>query len=528
MLSNQYKKPEHHTAFIDARTGESLSLYGLRRMTGTLHAGLLRYGLKKGDAVCTYIPNNIYMAPIYMGTMSAGIAISPANTSYVSSELQRQLKISNSKVLIAHPSNLDIALDAAAAVGLPRACVFSIVRDPKQRVPLWSDVFIDYSQPALDPIPMTHQESVNTTAYLCFSSGTTGKSKGVITSHYNVISMVMETNNFAGIFQMDPPPNKVMAAVIPLYHFSGVHRFMNTGIPQGATTVIVEKYSIRTLCETIQRFKVTDFSSAPPIVIHLVNRPECDEYDLSSLQAIGCGSAPLSAAIIERFKEKYKIPLTQGYGLTEMSPVITYQLPEWARPDSVGRVAPFMKAKVVDPSTGREQGVNEPGELCVKGPNVTQGYKDDPEATANTIDKDGWFHTGDIVRIDQKGDVYVVDRIKELIKYKGFQVAPVELESVLLQSPHVADAGVIGIYDEAQGTEIPLAYVVTHQHIKQDNKSELETTICDWVNARVANHKRLRGGVRIIDAIPKNGAGKIMRKEMKAIYENQQKRKSKL
>lgn len=224
--------------------------------------------------------------------------------------------------------------------------------------------------------------------------------------------------------------------------------------------------------------------------------------------------------------------------------MITYQLPEWARPDSVGRLAPFMKAKVVDPSSGRgkkwikkdekdadmstELGVNEAGELCVKGPNVTQGYKDNPEATANTIDKDGWFHTGDIVRIDEEGNFYVVDRIKELIKYKGFQVAPVELEAVLLQCPHVADAGVIGIYDEAQGTEIPLAFVVIHQHLQQKNKTELETTIRDWVNARVANHKRLRGGVRIIDAIPKNGAGKILRKDMKAIYENQQKRMSKL
>lgn len=227
--------------------------------------------------------------------------------------------------------------------------------------------------------------------------------------------------------------------------------------------------------------------------------------------------------------------------------VITYQLPEWARPDSVGRLAPFMKAKIVDPSSGRgnqakkekqkkgeemltsqtELGVNEPGELCVKGPNVTQGYKDNPEATANTIDKDGWFHTGDIVRVDEEGNYYVVDRIKELIKYKGFQVAPVELEAVLLQCPHVADAGVIGVYDETQGTEIPLAFVVTHQHLMQ-NKAELETTIRDWVDARVANHKRLRGGVRIIDAIPKNGAGKILRKDMKAIYENQQKRLSKL
>ncbi|KAI7857863.1 hypothetical protein BDC45DRAFT_565768 [Circinella umbellata] len=521
MLSNPMGRAEHEPLFIDAHTGESITLFHLRRMVGSIHFGLKKFGLEKGDTVCFYSPNNINMAPIYTGVMSAGMTISPANTSYVTSELQRQLEVSEAKILISHPNNLDTAFEAAAAAGLPRSSIFSVIHDPKKRVPIWSDILIDYDEPELSPIKLTHDESVNTTAYLCFSSGTTGKSKGVMTSHYNCIAMVQESNVFSGVFA-DPSVKKIIAGVIPLYHFSGIHRVFNVGIAQGATTIIVEKYSVTTVCEVIQRFKVTDLPSAPPIIIHLVNNPKVDKYNLSSLKTLTCGSAPIAPSVVTRFHEKFNhATLLQGYGMTEVSPAITYQLPSFARPDSVGRLVPMMKAKIVD-ENGNELGNNEAGELLVKGPNVMLGYKGDIKSTANAIDKDNWLHTGDILKRDEEGNYYIVDRIKELIKYKGFQVAPVELESVLMQCPYVADAGVIGVYDEAQGTEIPLAFVVLTESYKSQSRS-LPEKINTWVDKRVANHKRLRGGVRIIDEIPKNPAGKILRKNMKIIYEKQQK-----
>ncbi|KAI8141383.1 hypothetical protein BJV82DRAFT_618984 [Fennellomyces sp. T-0311] len=525
MLSNQAARPEYHPLFIDGKTGESITLYHFRRLVGLLHAGLKRFGLKKGDTVCFYAPNIIQMGPIYAGTMSAGITISPANNAYVSGELQRQLEVSEAKILIAHPNNLDTALEAAAAVGLPLSSVFSVIPDPMKRVPLWSDVLVDYDQPALPPIKMTHEESVNTVAYLCFSSGTTGKSKGVMTSHYNCIAMVMESSKYAGIFA-DPSSHKIILGMIPLYHFSGIHRVFNIGIAQGSTAVLVQKYSVDTMCEAIQRYRVTDFPTAPPIIIHLVNNPKVDKYDLSSLKVLTVGSAPIAPSVVSRFVEKFKAPLLQGYGMTEVSPVITYQLPDFAKPDSIGRLAPLLKAKIID-MDGNILGVDQPGELCVKGPNVMLGYKGNSEATAGAIDKDGWLHTGDIVKVDKEGNYYIVDRIKELIKYKGFQVAPVELESVLMQCPYVADAGVIGIYDETQGTEIPLAYVTLPDNLKSQAR-ELEPKIQAWVNERVANHKRLRGGVRVIEEIPKNPAGKILRRDMKAIFDQQEKQKQKV
>ncbi|KAI8141384.1 hypothetical protein BJV82DRAFT_580395 [Fennellomyces sp. T-0311] len=518
-FSNPLGRPETHPLQVDAETGETITLNHLRHLVGAFHAGLRRFGLNKGDTVCFYSPNNINMAPIYMGTMAAGITISPANTSYVSGELQRQLNVSGAKILIAHPKNLDTALDAAAAVGMPRSHVFSVIRDPQQRVPYYRDVFIDFSQPELPPIKMTHEESVNTVGYLCFSSGTTGKSKGVMTSHYNVISMVLETHNYAGIFA-DPTVKRTVLGIIPLYHFSGIHSVFNVGIATGATVVFVEKYSVPTMCKAIETFKITDIPGAPPILIHLINRTEVSKYDLSSLERIGTGSAPIAPSVVTRVKERFNVYVGQGYGMTEVSPVITYQSPDWARPDSIGRVIPCMQSKIID-SDGKELGINEPGELCVRGPNVMLGYKGDPEATANAIDKDNWLHTGDIVRKDEEGNLYIVDRIKELIKYKGFQVAPVELESVLLQCPYVADAGVIGVEDESQGTEVPLAFVTLPDNLKNE-ASTLPAKIRDWVNERVANHKRLRGGVRVIDEIPKSAAGKIQRRDMKEIYKRQQ------
>ncbi|KAI7848136.1 hypothetical protein BDC45DRAFT_524106 [Circinella umbellata] len=525
MLSNPMGRPEQHPLYVDALTGESITLFRFRQLVGLLHAGLKRFGLKQGDSICFYSPNNIYMGPFYAGVMSAGMAISPANTAYVLEEFEHQLQISEAKMLIAHPNNLETALKAADNVGLPRSSIFSIIPDSQNRVPLWSDVLIDYNEPPLPPVKMTHEESVNTVAYLCFSSGTTGKSKGVMTSHYNCIAMVMETHNYSGIFN-DPSVQKIVLAVIPLFHFSGIHRVFNMGIPQGNTHILMEKYTVSQMCEAIQRFKVTDFPTAPPIIIHLVNNPIVDKYDLSSLRALTVGSAPIATDIMIRFQKKYKhTVLFNSYGMTEASPVITYNKPEWAIPGSIGRMIPAMRSKLVDLDGNEVTEVNKPGELWVQGPNIMLGYKGNPEATAGAITKDNWLLTGDVVTKDENGNLYIVDRIKELIKYKGFQVAPVELESVLLQCSYVADAGVVGIYDDVQGTEIPLAYVV----LRQEYQSHADTVcpkIQAWVNERVANHKRLRGGVRAIDAIPKNPSGKILRRKMKEIYKYQEQQAS--
>ncbi|KAI7857859.1 hypothetical protein BDC45DRAFT_602946 [Circinella umbellata] len=217
--------------------------------------------------------------------------------------------------------------------------------------------------------------------------------------------------------------------------------------------------------------------------------------------------------------------------MSEASPVITHQLPEWARPDTIGRVVPFMKYKIVNPIDGKEVAIGQAGELYLKGPNIMIGYKGNPEATAETIDRDGYLHSGDIVKADKDGNIFLVDRIKELIKYKGFQVAPADLESVLHDCPYVADAAVVGINDNKRNTEVPLALVVLPSGAdKNDNEvvRSMSSKILAWVNERVANHKQLRGGVLVIDKIPRNAAGKLLRREAKVLYNKQQKQASKL
>ncbi|KAI9264244.1 hypothetical protein BDA99DRAFT_604665 [Phascolomyces articulosus] len=473
MLSNPMGRPESKPLFVNATTGEAITLNNLRHMVGAIHAGLRRLGLKYGDTVCVNSPNNINMGPIYLAAMAGGMTISPANTSYVSSELQRQLQVSEAKVLIAHPINLNIAMDAAVSVGMPRSRVFSIIPDPKWRVPHYRDILLNYAQPELPPVNMTHDQSVNTVAYLCFSSGTTGKKLHAYTdvinnhlySHYNVISATVGMDEVIGLFD-NPAEDPTALAVIPLIHFSGICSFFNLAIPTATTSIFLEKYSVAAMCEAIQTFKVSDLPAAPPILIHLANRPEC--------------------------AEKSNAVVANGYGMTETSPVITVQAAGPLKPGSIGRVIPIMKYKVIN-SDGREVGLGQPGELCVCGPNVMLGYKDDPEATANAIDKDNWLHT-----------------------------APVELEAVLIQCPFVTDAGVIGVKDELQGTEVPLAYVTLLEKLK-GQEDVLASKIQEWVDKRVANHKRLRGGVRVIDEIPKSAAGKILRKNIKDIY-NQQKK----
>ncbi|KAI9264249.1 hypothetical protein BDA99DRAFT_559531 [Phascolomyces articulosus] len=501
MLGNTMGRPEHHPMFIDADTGESVTLYRFRLLIHHLHAGLKRFGLQRGDTVCIYTPNNIYMAPIYFGVMSAGMAISPANSSYVAHELQHQLNVGEAKMLIAHPSTLDRALEAAAAIGLPRSSVFSIVRDPQQRVPCWLETLIDFTQPSLPPIRLTHEESVNTVAYLCFSGGTTGR---------------------------NPSIKKMILGALPLYHFGGIHRAFTLGIPSGSTTVIMEKYTVKGACEAIQRFKVTDFQTAPPIIIQFLNNPIVNSYDLSSLRALNVGAAPIAANHVTQFEKKFQgATLLNTYGMSEASPGITYQQPEWARPDTIGRIAPFMKYKIINPKDGNEVKLGETGELCLKGPNVMLGYKGNPEATAEAIDTEGWLHSGDICKEDKDGNIFLVDRIKELIKYKGFQVAPADLESVIFDCPYVADNVVIGIHDKQQDTEIPLAFVVLDPKVVTLNEQkDIQLKIQAWVNERVANHKRLRGGVVVIDKIPRNAAGKLLRREAKEIYNKQQQQRS--
>jgi acyl-CoA synthetase (AMP-forming)/AMP-acid ligase II len=297
----------------------------------------------------------------------------------------------------------------------------------------------------------------------------------------------------------------VLLCVLPLFHIYGLVVVLNMGLHMGATIVMMPRFDLEQFLSLIQKYRVTLSHIVPPIVLQLAQNPVIDKYDLSSLKMIFSGAAPLGVDLSRECMKRVGCGIRQGYGMTETSPV-THSSPP--HPDdmklgAVGPAAPNTECKLIDPATGAELGANQEGELWVRGPQVMTGYLNNPEATAGTLDSDGWLHTGDIGYADEDGHFFIVDRMKELIKYKGFQVAPAELEAVLLSHPNIADAAVIPCADDEAG-EVPKAFVVLRGEVPA-------AEIMDFVAARLAPHKKIRF-VEFIAQIPRSASGKILRR----------------
>ena len=289
------------------------------------------------------------------------------------------------------------------------------------------------------------------------------------------------------------------------------------------------KFEIEKFCSIIQNHKITFAYVVPPVVLLLGKHPIVDKYDLSSLRMLNSGAAPLTQELVEAVYKRLKVPIKQGYGLSETSPTThTQPWEQWNKTiGSVGTLLPNQTAKYMSPEE-EELPIGETGELWIKGPNIFKGYHNNPEGTKNTLTPDGYFKTGDVGHQDKDGNFYITDRVKELIKYKGFQVPPAELEGLLLSHPMVNDVAVVGIYNKDQATEVPRAYIVPAPGVEGSPKSAQE--IMQWLQAKVASHKRLRGGVRFVDEIPKSASGKILRRLLKirAQQEEEQAVKAKL
>lgn len=274
------------------------------------------------------------------------------------------------------------------------------------------------------------------------------------------------------------------------------------------------RFNLDDFCKFIQELKITFLYVVPPVVVLLAKHPSVSNYDLSTVRMMNSGAAPLTKELVDGVYNRLKIPIKQGYGLSETSPTTHTQPWEtWnTHIGSVGTLLPYQEAKYMSPEE-KELQPGEVGELWIKGPNVFKGYLNNPEGTANALTPDGYFKTGDVGYQDANGNFYITDRIKELIKYKGFQVAPAELEGILLSHPSINDVAVIGIYDKEEATELPRAYVVPKEGLGRSEADAKE--IVDWLGKKVAGHKRLRGGVRWIDEIPKSVSGKILRRVLK-------------
>ena len=353
------------------------------------------------------------------------------------------------------------------------------------------------------PAPHVDIDPAQDLVVLPYSSGTTGFPKGVMLTHRNLVANLIQTSHLQRVAGQDR-----IIAVLPFFHIYGMTVVLSLGLWRGATLISSPKFELEPFLGLLQAHRVTRAFVVPPLVLALAREPVVDRYDLSSLHAIFCGAAPLDAALQTACARRLGCEVKQGYGLTEASPVTHATADERGatRPGTVGQLVPSTECRIVDPESGEDRGPYQDGEILIRGPQVMKGYLNNPEATAATIDAGGWLHTGDIGRAEEDGYFTIVDRLKELIKYKGFQVPPAELEAVLRTHPAVGDAAVIPIPDPECG-EVPKAFVVLKGQVSCD-------ALMAYVAERVAPYKKIRA-VEVIDAIPKSPSGKILRRVLK-------------
>ncbi|HET6670993.1 MAG TPA: 4-coumarate--CoA ligase family protein [Pyrinomonadaceae bacterium] len=479
-------------AIIEGPTGRTITYAQLAPLIRRLAAGLADLGLQKGDVLAIYSPNLPEFALTFHAVASLGGVVTMVPPLFTDDEIKTQLRDSAAKFLVTVPALIDKARDAASAANIEKIIVLGD-SGSDDLIPFAS--LLDHNAEPPASLINPREDLVA----LPYSSGTTGFPKGVMLTHRNLVAMLCQLQANDALTEDD-----TMICVVPMYHLYGLHVVMNLALSQGATVVTLPRYDLKQFLEVLEKYEVTIAPLVPPLVLALSRAPEVANYDLSNLRLIHCGAASLSSNVAEDCVERLGCQIKYGYGLTEVSPLSHASLPlKGDKPGSVGYCLPNTECKIVDPETNAELPANAEGEIWIRGPQVMKGYLGNPQATEEMIDKEGWLRSGDVGYADEQGRLFVVDRLKELIKYKGRQVAPAELEAVLLSHPAVVDAGVIPSPDEEAG-EVPKAFVVLK------GKASAEE-LMDFVAQRVAPHKRIRL-LEFVKEIPKSPAGKILRR----------------
>ncbi|MDG4859259.1 AMP-binding protein [Streptomyces sp. T-3] len=488
-------------ALIDGVEGATLTYAQLDGAHRRLAAALAEAGVAKGDVIALHSPNTVAWPTAFYAAARAGASVTTVHPLYTPEEFATQLRDADASWIITVSPLAATARAAAELAGGIREIFVCDQATEEHRSLL--DLLMTTTAPEPD-IAIDPAEDI---AVLPYSSGTTGIPKGVMLTHRSIVTNL---NQLYPSIQMAPGDR--ILAVLPFFHIYGLTALMNAPLRHGATVVVLPRFTLDTFLAAIEKHRITALFVAPPIVLALAKHPAVAQYDLSSLRYIVSSAAPLDAELAAACSQRLGLPpILQGYGMTELSPV-THVVPLAATnppPGTVGKLIASTEMRLVsldDPAKDAAPG--EEGEVAIRGPQVMKGYLGRPQATADMIDADGWLHTGDIGRVDEDGWLFVVDRVKELIKYKGFQVAPAELEALLLAHPAIADAAVIGVYDE-EGTEIPKAFVVP-----QPATGLTAEDVMTYVAEQVAPHKKIRR-VEFIEAVPRAATGKILRRELR-------------
>lgn len=537
MFDEQEYDPDTPIYVDAANPTRTISSRQARSIARRLCAGFQRVGLGEGDCVCMLSFNDIYYSMAFVGILSFGGIFAGVNPSHTAYELSHAFKTAEVKALIVEPELLTNALKAADEANIPRSHIFVFDHDVSLEA-TWSDSgrwghgmfgegrwdqlrswrsLMNYGES--DWIRWNDEKrSKETTAARLFSSGTTGLPKAVDMTHYNFIAQ------HTMVLEYKPRDYEIVRLLCtPMFHVSNVPRAHTSPLRGGMRTYVMRRFELESWMCNIERFQITEANMVPPMVIQVINSSLVRKYSLKSIRNSWVGAAPLAAEPQARYKALLRpdAPFNQVWGMSETSCIATMiHYPEYDPTGSVGRFLPNQDAKLVDDDGSDITDYDVAGELCVRGPLIVKGYFNNPQANRLAWDNDGYFHTGDIaVRKRENGLWYIVDRKKELIKVRGFQVAPAELEGVLLSHPDISDAAVIGVAPGGanasageQGSEVPRAYIVVKKRSKLD-----EARIQAYVKERLAGYKQLVGGVKFVNAIPKNASGKILKKDLKEI-----------
>uniref|UniRef100_A0A1I8N0U5 Luciferin 4-monooxygenase n=1 Tax=Musca domestica TaxID=7370 RepID=A0A1I8N0U5_MUSDO len=511
-----FKKWENNVATVDVITGRQYTFAELRDNSAALAVRLqTKFKLQQRDIVAVCLPNLPEYPGVVLGAIEAGLTVTTVNPIYTAEEIARQLTFSEAKFIFGIAKGYGVLKEACklAKVDIPIACIRMF---PDETLPEGAIDFFDLFQYSddVDFNQLKHYDiSPDDLAMLPFSSGTTGLPKGVMLSHNNI---GINCEQVQQAIHIDcAQKQEVLPCVLPFFHIYGLSVIMLSKIGQGAKLVTLPQFKPEDLMKALHEYRATMLNLVPPIALFMTHHPKVTPETCPELRMVMSGAAPIGASDVERFLKKFpNTKFLQGYGMTESSPVVHLTPLDNTRYSSIGVLTANTEGKIVSLESDNHKGLgpNQPGELCVRGPQVMAGYLKNEEATRDTFYPGGWLRTGDVAYYDEDGYYYITDRMKELIKVKGFQVPPAELEAILRDHPKILEAAVFGIPHPING-EAPKALVVL-----RPNTEATEEEIYDYVAERVASYKKLEGGIIFASEVPKNPTGKILRKVLKEKY----------
>ena len=473
---------------------DSITFSELDDRTNRLASALARFGLKHGGRGIVFLPNGIEYVIGYYGILKAGGSVVPVNPTYKKDELRHVVTDSKAVAVICNKETYPVVKEIREETGI-RTIILTDSEDIQETIS-FKTIFNEYP-PTAPEVKIDPREDV---AAIEYTGGTTGFPKGAMLTHYNLAANAIQNATFLGWTQ-----NDVIVGLLPFYHSWGACTCVNSPIYAGAKVVTMPRYDADTLLESIEKDKVTLLHGAASLYTMLINSPLMGKYDLSSLRYVKAGAMPIPPDIKEKWENETGVKMILAYGLSEASPETHTSPPDRIKPGTIGIPIMDTDARIVDEETGtRELPPGQIGELVLRGPQVMKGYLNRPEENASTL-REGWLHTGDLAMMDEEGYFYIVDRKKEIIKYKGYTIAPAEVEAALYEHPAVRECAVVGVPDDIAG-ELPKAFIVP-----KDGSTCSEDELIEFCKARLSPYKRIRL-VEFIDEIPKTQVGKILRR----------------